>query len=79
VVTDRDRSVVCWIAAIGASRAQDVMARFGMGRTVVYRRLGDLVARRVLRAVRFSVAQSALLEESPIPSAGTAAGGLVGR
>jgi hypothetical protein len=57
VVTDRDRSVVCWIAAIGAARAQDVMARFGMGRTVAYRRLGELVAQRVLRAVRFSVAQ----------------------
>src|SRR3954454_22166382 len=36
------------------------MARFGMGRTVAYRRLGELVARRLLRAVRFSVAQPAL-------------------
>ena len=51
---------VCWIAAIGAGRAQDVMARFGMGRTVAYRRLGELVAQRVLRAVRFSVAAPAL-------------------
>ena len=57
MVTDRDRSVVCWIAAIGAAQAQDVMARFGMGRTVAYRRLGELVARPVVRAVRFSVAQ----------------------
>ena len=60
MVTGRDRSVVCWIAAIGAARAQDVMAMFGMGRTVAYRRLGELVAQRVLRAVRFSVAQPAL-------------------
>jgi hypothetical protein len=60
VVTGRDRSVVCWIAAIGAARAQDVMARFGMGRTVAYRRLGELVARGVLRAVRFAVAAPAL-------------------
>src|SRR3954468_14225622 len=36
------------------------MARFGMGRTVAYRRLGELVAQRVVRPVRFSVAQPAL-------------------
>jgi hypothetical protein len=31
-----------------------------MGRTVAYRRLGELVTRGVVRAVRFSVAQPAL-------------------
>jgi methylmalonyl-CoA mutase cobalamin-binding subunit len=31
-----------------------------MGRTVAYRRLGKLVARRLVRAVRFSVAAPAL-------------------
>jgi hypothetical protein len=43
VVTDRDRSVVGWVAVIGAVSAQDVMARFGLGRTVCYRRLRALV------------------------------------
>jgi hypothetical protein len=43
VVTDRGRSVVAWIAVIGAVSAQDVMARFGVGRTVGYRRLRALV------------------------------------
>jgi hypothetical protein len=38
VVTDRDRSLVAWIAVIGAVSAQDVMARFGVARTVGYRR-----------------------------------------
>ena len=43
MVTERDRSVVAWVAVIGAVSAQDVMARFGVGRTVAYRRLGRLV------------------------------------
>src|SRR6185503_7918465 len=40
VVSDRNRSVVGWVAVIGAVSAQDVMDRFGLGRTVGYRRLG---------------------------------------
>jgi len=43
VVTDRDRSVVAWVAVIGAVSAQDVMARFRVGRIVAYRRLARLV------------------------------------
>jgi hypothetical protein len=44
VVTDRDRSVGAWVAVIGAVGAQeDVTARFGVGRTVGYRRLRALV------------------------------------
>jgi hypothetical protein len=42
-VTDTDRAVVAWVAVIGAATAQDVMARFGVGRTVGYRRLARLV------------------------------------
>jgi len=40
VVTDWDRSVVAWIAVIGAVGAQDVMKRFGGGRTVGYAGFG---------------------------------------
>jgi hypothetical protein len=32
-----------WVAIIGAVSARDVMARFGVGRTVAYRRLARLV------------------------------------
>ena len=35
VVTDSDRSVVAWVASNRGVGAQDVMARFGVGRTVV--------------------------------------------
>jgi hypothetical protein len=40
VVGDRNRSVVGWVAVIGAVSAQDVMDSFGLGRTVGYRRFG---------------------------------------
>jgi hypothetical protein len=60
VVTDRDRSVVAWVAVIGAVSAQDVMARFGVGRTVAYRRLAVLVELGVLRRVRLLYGQPAL-------------------
>ena len=50
VVTDRDRSVVAWVAVIGAVSVVDVMARFGVGRTVAYRRLRALVDYGLLRA-----------------------------
>ena len=42
MVTDRDRALVAWVAVIGAVSAQDVMAGFGVGRTVGYRRLARL-------------------------------------
>ena len=32
---------VAWVAVIGAANAQDVMAQFGVGRTVGYRRLRE--------------------------------------
>ena len=60
MVTDRDRSVVAWVAVIGAVSAQDVMARFGVGRTVAYRRLAVLVELGVLRRVRLLYGQPAL-------------------
>ena len=60
MVTDRDRSVVAWVAVIGAVSAQDVMARFGVGRTVGYRRLGALVDHGLLSRVRLVYGQPAL-------------------
>jgi hypothetical protein len=60
VVTDRDRSVVAWVAVIGAVSAQDVMARFGVGRTVGYRRLAALVDHGLLVRVRLVYGQPAL-------------------
>src|SRR4051812_18592728 len=58
VVTDRDRSLVARIAVVGAVSAQDVMARFGVGRTVGYRRLRALVdhGRLIARAPRVGTA-----------------------
>jgi hypothetical protein len=60
VVTDRDRSVVQWVAVIGAVSAQDVMARFGVGRTVGYRRLRALVDHGLLSRARLVYGQPAL-------------------
>jgi hypothetical protein len=60
VVTDRDRSVVAWVAVIGAVSAQDVMARFGVGRTVGYRRLRALVDHGLLSRARLVYGQPAL-------------------
>jgi transposase len=60
VVTDRDRAVVAWVAVIGAVSAQDVMARFGVGRTVGYRRLARLVEHGLLTCSRPVYGQPAL-------------------
>jgi excisionase family DNA binding protein len=48
VVTDRDRSVVRWVGVIGAVSVREIMARFGVGRTVAYRRLAALVEHGLL-------------------------------
>jgi hypothetical protein len=60
VVTDRDRSVVAWVAVVGAVSAPDVMARFGVGRTVGYRRLARLVDHGLLTRARLVYGQPAL-------------------
>src|SRR3954453_20841543 len=60
VVTDRDRSVVAWAAVIEAVSARDVMARFGVGRTVAYRRLAALVDAGLLARARLVYGQPAL-------------------
>ena len=60
MVTDRDRSVVAWVALIGAVSARDVMARFGVGRTVAYRRLARLVDYGLVTRSRLVYGQPAL-------------------
>jgi len=60
VVTDRDRSLVTWAAVIGAVSAQDVMARFALGRTVAYRRLARLVEFGLLARSQLLYGQPAL-------------------
>jgi len=60
VVTDRDRSVVAWVAVLGAVSARDVMARYGVGRTVGYRRLAALVDHGLLARARLVYGQPAL-------------------
>jgi hypothetical protein len=60
VVTDRDRVVVAWVSDIGAVSAQDVMARFGVGRTAGYRRLARLVEQGLLVRSRLVYGQPAL-------------------
>jgi transposase len=60
VVTDRDRSVVAWAGVVGAVSAQHVMARFGVGRTVGYRRLRALVDHGLLARSRLVYGQPAL-------------------
>jgi len=51
---------VAWVAVIGAVSAQDVMARFGVGRTVGYRRLRALVDHGLLSRARLVYGQPAL-------------------
>jgi hypothetical protein len=51
---------VAWVAVVGAVSAQDVMARFGVGRTVGYRRLRALVDHGLLSRVRLVHGQPAL-------------------
>jgi hypothetical protein len=41
--TERDAEIVRWLGRIGAASAEDVMARFGMGRSWAYDRLSRLV------------------------------------
>jgi hypothetical protein len=52
--------VVVWVAVIGAASAQDVMARFRLGRTVCYRRLWALVDHGLLLRQRLVYGQPAL-------------------
>lgn len=46
--TSRDGEIVEWVGRIGAANAEQVIARFGMGRTRAYERLRLLVGRGLL-------------------------------
>src|SRR4051812_19742064 len=52
MLTARDREIVSWIGRLGAAGAVDVMVRFGIGRTVGYRRLAGAVGGGLLECVR---------------------------
>ena len=43
MLTQRDIAITEWVGRQGAVRAEHVMARFSIGRTVAYRRLHELV------------------------------------
>jgi hypothetical protein len=46
--TEKDAEIVGWVGRVGAAGAEDVMARFGMGRSWAYARLGRLVVEGLL-------------------------------
>ena len=60
LITDRDTQIVRWVGVLGAAGAEDIMGRFGMGRTVAYRRLRTLVHAGLVERVRLLHAQPAL-------------------
>src|SRR4051794_21374924 len=60
LVTDRDTQIVRWVGVLGAAGTEDIMGRFGVGRTVAYRRLRVLVQARLLDRIRVLHAQPAL-------------------
>lgn len=61
VITNRDKDVVDWIARIGVVEPVQVMYRFGMGRTVTYRRLTELEAAGLIARVRLLHGQPGLI------------------
>jgi hypothetical protein len=61
LITNRDKEIVAWIGRIGAADPVQVMARFGMGRTVTYRRLAALEAAGLTTCSRLLYQQSGLV------------------
>lgn len=57
----RDREIVCWIGRLGAATLDQVRARFGLGRTVAYRRIAACIEAGLLDRVRLLHGQPALL------------------
>ena len=60
MITNRDIEIVDWVGRLGAADPGHVMARFGMGRTVTYRRLAALEAAGLIERSRLLHAQSGL-------------------
>lgn len=52
MVTDRDMKLVRWIGRHGAVQTRHLMTRYGMGRTVTYRRVHELVEYGLVRRHR---------------------------
>jgi hypothetical protein len=63
----RDAAIVSWIGRVGAASVDQVRAKFGVRRTVGYRRTSALIAAGFLRRAR-------LLHDEPALLAATAAG-----
>jgi hypothetical protein len=61
VITARDLEIVDWLARVGAAEPGQVMARFGMGRTVAYRRLAVLCGAGLVARARLLHGQPGLL------------------
>jgi hypothetical protein len=57
----RDREIVRWIGRLGAATLDQVRARFGLGRTVAYRRVAACIDGGLLDRVRLLHGQPALL------------------
>jgi hypothetical protein len=57
----RDREIVRWIGRLGAATLDQVRARFGLGRTVAYRRVAACIEGGLLDRVRLLHGQPALL------------------
>jgi hypothetical protein len=60
VLTMRDAELVEWLGRLGAAGVEHVMARFGMGRTVAYRRLAACVQAGVIERARLVHGQPSL-------------------
>jgi hypothetical protein len=61
MLTDRDMTITEWIGRQGAVRAEHVMTRFSIGRTVTYRRLHELVELGLVRRHRLLYNDGGLL------------------
>jgi hypothetical protein len=61
VITARDLEVLDWLARVGAAEPGQVMARFGMGRTVAYRRLAVLCGASLVARTRLLHGRPGLL------------------
>lgn len=57
----RDRAILTWIGRMGFVRIEDVRERFGLGRTVAYRRVALMIEAGLLERVRVLYAEPPLL------------------
>jgi hypothetical protein len=60
-MTNRDRELVGWVARFGAASTEDVLARFGLGRTAGCRRIRACVDAGLVDRVRLLHGEPGLL------------------